>query len=254
MQELENITVSKITGVTIPEHQRGAVGDMKKRQCYGLSFCSKGHITFTMNDETVELTSDSAVLLPQNGSYSWECHKSGTYPQINFYTTELFTDKILKIEIGSYAHLESALKELQNAIITSSRARAMSVFYGIINDICGKAIQGNGIISRSVDYLLNNYSDISLSNKVLAEKSDISEIYFRKLFKESFGVTPKQFIIDLRIKKACKLLAERQNNVSEIAEQCGFSSVYHFCRAFKNITSLTPTEYAKQNESYSNTI
>ena len=33
-------------------------------------------------------------------------------------------------------------------------------------------------------------------------------------------------------------------------EECGFSSVYHFCRAFKNKTGMTPTEYANLNKIY----
>jgi len=102
--------------------------------------------------------------------------------------------------------------------------------------------------------MLEHFDDAALSNEILASQSGISEIYFRRLFKEMFGTTPKQYILELRIKKACKLLMESSSNISEIAEACGFSSVYHFCRAFKSITSLTPTEYSKQNQDYSNTI
>ena len=134
--------------------------------------------------------------------------------------------------------------------MASSRARTMSIFYDILDNICAQSKPGNHILSKAIDYILENYSDASLSNKVLAAQAGISEVYFRKLFKENFDITPKQYVLDFRIKKACKLLLESQYNVSEISEKCGFSSVYHFCRAFKDITSHTPTEYAKSNKSY----
>lgn len=144
---------------------------------------------------------------------------------------------------------DSRLNDLQKALITDSHAKTMSIFYDIVDGINASTKHNNKILEKSISYLLENFDDASLSNEILAKCSGISEIYFRKLFKESFGVTPKQYIIDLRIKKACKLLGESRFNISEIAEQCGFSSVYHFCRAFKKVTSTTPTQYATVNRS-----
>jgi AraC-like DNA-binding protein len=125
----------------------------------------------------------------------------------------------------------------------------MSLFYDILEEIGKRSKPGNNTISKTLDYILENYSDPTLSNKDLAEKSNISEVYFRKLFKDCFGTTPKQYILDLRIKMACKMLLENRYSISEISEKCGFSSVYHFCRAFKSITELTPGEYSKSYNS-----
>jgi AraC-like DNA-binding protein len=49
------------------------------------------------------------------------------------------------------------------------------------------------------------------------------------------------------MRRAKQLLTDGMLTVSAIAEQCGFSSVYHFSRAFKQTTGLSPTAYAKQN-------
>lgn len=252
MQDIESIIVSKIRNVVFLSHQAGNNATTKNRVGYGFSFCICGHITFETNGEHIELTPNSAVLLPQNGNYSWVCHKTGIYPQVNFETDKPITDKIIKFELGSYSLFDTKLKELQNAIITSSNAKAMSIFYDILDNLGGKSKKGNRILTASINYMLEHFDDATLSNEILASQSGISEIYFRRIFKEMFGTTPKQYILGLRIKKACKLLIESSASVSEIAEECGFSSVYHFCRSFKDNTGLTPSEYSKQNKSYYN--
>lgn len=246
---IEKMIVTKVSHIVFCTHQLGDGAEMKKRTCNAFSFCIDGHITFSLGNELIELTPGSAILLPKNSTYSWLCHKTGIYPQINFETESPFPQKIIKFDLGSYSMFDSRLNDLQKALITDSHAKTISIFYDIVDGINASTKHNNKILEKSISYLLENFDDASLSNEILAKCSGISEIYFRKLFKESFGVTPKQYIIDLRIKKACKLLGESRFNISEIAEQCGFSSVYHFCRAFKKVTSTTPTQYATVNRS-----
>ena len=247
MFDIEKVIVKNIRSVAFLEHTSGSAATTPSRACYGISFCVDGLIEFEYDGKRVELTPNSAVFLPQNGKYTWKCLKTGKYPQINFEADGVDTTDIIKFELGSYAFFENKLKDLQNALITSSRARAMGILYDIIDNIGGKSHQGNGILTKAINYMHENYADTSLSNKALAEKSGISEIYFRMLFKETFAKTPKQYILELRIKKACKLLSDNYASVSIIAEECGFSSVYHFCRSFKENVGMTPTEYAKSH-------
>ena len=252
MRDIENMIVTKVRSVAFLAHQGGDTAVTRGRACYGISFCVSGHISFEAGGEVFELTPGSAVLLPLGGTYSWVCHKTGIYPQINFETERPIGDRILRFEFGSYSLFDTKLKELQNALITSSNAKGMSIFYDIIDSLGGKSRRGNRILTGAIDYMLEHFDDASLSNEMLAAQAGVSEIYFRRLFKEMFGTTPKQYILGLRIKKACKLLIESPSNVSEIAEECGFSSVYHFCRSFKDNTGLTPGEYAKKNKRYYN--
>ena len=254
MVDAENIIATQIVNVVFLEHLKNGKGDMKNRKWNGFSFCAHGHIVFYQGNEKIDLTPGSAVLLPQDSEYSWECQKSGLYPQINFFTDHPMGDKIVKFELGGYQLFDKKLRDIQNALLTASNAKAMSVFYDVLDNMVRRRAPLNHILSKSIDYLTDNYSDASLSNKTLANQADISEVYFRKLFKDLFGVSPKQYILNLRIKKACELLTESRFNINEIAEKCGFSSVYHFCRAFKNHMSVTPTEYAKSNRNHINII
>ena len=99
----------------------------------------------------------------------------------------------------------------------------------------------------AIRYIESNYQSPGLSNAELAKECNISEVYFRKIFTETYKTTPKQFIVDIRINKAKQLLSDGFLKVGTVAELCGFSNQYHFCRLFKEKTGVTPTEYMKRN-------
>ena len=100
-------------------------------------------------------------------------------------------------------------------------------------------------IIPAVNYISENLYNPELDNEKAAAAAEISESYMRRLFKKKYGKTPKQYILEMRIKKAGRLLCETAEPVTDIAYDCGFSSVYHFCREFKAVTGITPTRYRK---------
>ena len=80
----------------------------------------------------------------------------------------------------------------------------------------------------------------------LAAHAEMSEVYFRKLFKSVTGASPTTFITDCRIARAKELLTAEYLSPKEVAERCGFSSVSYFCRVFKKSVGITPSEYKKR--------
>ncbi|MBS4194257.1 AraC family transcriptional regulator [Lederbergia citri] len=80
----------------------------------------------------------------------------------------------------------------------------------------------------------------------LADICGYHPTYFTSIFKESMGCTPKQFLINERIRKAKHLLLEAKT-VEEVSIKLGYTSIHYFCRNFKLITGLTPTEYKLQS-------
>ena len=245
MSILENITVTNVKEAMMLHHPSGRSADMQNRSCFGFSFCKYGSIEFTIDERSRFSSPNSVIMLPKGASYTWSCKKSGLFPLINFECDGMPNDDIIIFPIESYAPFHEKLEDIQKALLTSSRARVMSIFYEIIDMMIASNREKQSILTPAIDYLYDNYTDPLLTNTLLAEKAGISEIYFRKLFRERFGMTPKQYVLDMRIKKARQLLNENSFSVTEIAEKCGFSSVYHFCRAFKDSVGATPTEYAR---------
>ncbi|MDD9271374.1 AraC family transcriptional regulator [Paenibacillus sp. GCM10023248] len=70
--------------------------------------------------------------------------------------------------------------------------------------------------------------------------------YFAELFREATGYAPKHYLILERVKQAQLLLLHEQS-IEAVAMQLGYSSIHYFCRNFKAVTGLTPTEFKQRN-------
>ncbi|HKB92273.1 MAG TPA: AraC family transcriptional regulator [Opitutaceae bacterium] len=82
-----------------------------------------------------------------------------------------------------------------------------------------------------------------LSVKEMANSLGISASHLRARFRASCGVSLGRHLRRLRLEKACGLLRLSQNRVSEVAELCGFTSIYSFSRAFSTAYGISPLSY-----------
>ena len=101
----------------------------------------------------------------------------------------------------------------------------------------------NSKIRNSVKYLLKNYKKSDLTIREIADKSFMSEVYFRKLFKEEFGVSPQKYIIDLRIQNAVGLISAGYYSIEEVAYMSGYNDYKYFSVEFKKIMGVSPSKY-----------
>ena len=247
MNTLNGITVTDIKQLFIVSSPRGRKEEIRNRKSYGLSFCSEGKITYEMNGKQAVSDEYHAVILPKGQSYSLYGNKSGIFPVINFDCKEFLCDEVISLPIQSAdTYIKDFEKMKALSLFEENRAKIMSVFYSILHRLSTESSVRNVIIP-AIKYIEKEYQNPKLSNAELAEKCNISEVYFRKIFTENYKTTPKQFIMDIRINKAKLLLSDGLIKVGAVAEQCGFSNQYHFCRLFKEKTGITPTEYMKQN-------
>lgn len=83
----------------------------------------------------------------------------------------------------------------------------------------------------------------SMSAKEMARSLGISPSHLRARFRASCGVSLGRHLRRLRLEKACGLLRLSQNRVTEIADLCGFSSIYSFSRAFRSAYGVSPMAY-----------
>jgi AraC-like DNA-binding protein len=81
----------------------------------------------------------------------------------------------------------------------------------------------------------------------IAEVANLSSNSFCRYFKSKTGKTYTNFLHEIRIKHACKLLIESKLSISQIINECGFVNYANFFRYFKMLTGKTPAEYQKLN-------
>jgi AraC-like DNA-binding protein len=103
-------------------------------------------------------------------------------------------------------------------------------------------------VSASIHFLKTNLSR-QVTVAELAEFVAMSPSTFAHLFKSVIGVSPYQFLKQLRLERALELLCESDNNVSETSAAVGYASLSHFINEFKRRYGVTPGHYvASQRE------
>src|SRR5262249_13957861 len=83
----------------------------------------------------------------------------------------------------------------------------------------------------------------------LADQVSLSVSYFCRAFKETFGDTPHEYIIGLRLERAQQLMLSTADSLSQIALACGFADQAHFCKIFRRGMGETPSAWRRRNVS-----
>ncbi len=98
--------------------------------------------------------------------------------------------------------------------------------------------------SKILGYINNNLEN-TISVSELAEKMFLSEKYFISYFKNIMGITPHQFIMQQRLKKAYHYINDETYTISEIARRLGYSDSYSFSKAYKKYFGFPPSLQTK---------
>jgi AraC-like DNA-binding protein/quercetin dioxygenase-like cupin family protein len=97
-------------------------------------------------------------------------------------------------------------------------------------------------INRVYQYIMDNYTE-NPSLQQVSEIANMSTTAFCRYFKSRTNKTYTQFLNEIKIGNACKLLVDDNQSISQICFEIGFNNFTHFNSQFKKITGLTPREY-----------
>ncbi len=100
-------------------------------------------------------------------------------------------------------------------------------------------------VAFAVRYIKSNcHRDVTVSE--LTEILGVSQPYLFKIFKEFTGKSPKEFITDIKMKEAKRLLSETNLLISEVASSVGYADALAFSKCFSKKAGLTPTKYREE--------
>lgn len=118
---------------------------------------------------------------------------------------------------------------------------------GITRDIAKTQVAIKPIqdLQKAVEKIEKDYNK-NLKVDELAEMVNMSTSTFLRHFKKHFHIPPVQYIKQVRLNAACKMLLESNKSFSEIAFDTGFCDQSYMTREFKKMTSLSPSEYRKK--------
>ena len=257
-----NFTVKIINALKqrwIIQNKFSCIGTPKQYNLLQFFSGSKGKYTLK-NGQTHFADEGDIVYTPKNSEYSVEFFgadkNTGTSIGINFFiydemNEELYFDNdilVIKAKNPKYYHFSFSKIAEYSAAAVRSPAKMKSVFYEILSSI-GHYYRHESVhtkkfevISTGIRYLEDDEAQ-TLTIKEIASLCNVSEIYFRKLFKLYSGTPPVEYKLNTRIAKAMQYLETSNLSVREISELTGFKDPAYFSKMFKEKNGFTPKEY-----------
>lgn len=102
-------------------------------------------------------------------------------------------------------------------------------------------------IKEAINYMEQNFQN-TISIEDIAAVCGINRSYFGKIFRNSTGRSPQEFLMNYRMVKATELLKLTSLSIADVGSAVGYENQLHFSRAFKNIYGISPREWRKQNK------
>jgi len=96
-------------------------------------------------------------------------------------------------------------------------------------------------------FISQNYRNPDLTHQMLADQVHMNPSAFSRFFRNSTGKTAMNYISEMRVSLACRLLADTEKTIAEIFQFAGFSNTSNFNRQFHRIQKMTPREYRKRH-------
>ncbi len=154
-----------------------------------------------------------------------------------------FCSDILKA-VNTYVFEYS--KSMMNTDITLD-AQVEIITHWLIRSIFGetldmRAISSDYSLARAQHYMEQHYME-NITVEKLANLGYMSKSTFNRRFKKEIGMTPIEYLIEVRIKMAKLMLKRKENPMTDIAMRCGFNSSAHFSSCFQKHLGMTPSEY-----------
>lgn len=113
-------------------------------------------------------------------------------------------------------------------------------------ETAGKGRETDKIVYEVMAYVRRHYAE-DISAQMLAVQFNLSYSYFSRVFKATVGRSFKEYVNNVRINHAERLLCSGNQSIGEIAQACGYSDVSYFIKVFRQMKGVSPKAYRKAN-------
>ena len=262
--DLSKIILQNIYAVNVIMRKSKQTYVRKNRTNYALSLKLEGETIYTTKTKKYYSNMENLILISKNSEYTYTSTQPGECIMIEFdadfgnQNFEFLTFKLSEKNQHEVSRLFTFMSNIWKTKKNNYMLKCKSFFYEILAEITMENEQSYSkknlikIIEPSIDYMSFHYEDVNISLESLAQLSNISTIYFRKIFYKIYKTSPIKHLIKIRINKAKEFLKGEYIPISDIAELTGFASVYTFSKTFKKETGLSPTKYRKNKLSQYN--
>ena len=241
----------------IATSDRFVTDNTEGRNDYYLMYIECGELDFEIDGRSFTAQSGCAVIFPPRCHYKYTYHSDNALSYLWTHFTGSYTERFLA---------ESGFSKLPCIIQSDPSIKVISGFEKLFNIFSSHeplqkqrlACQLESILlsialissstyavrglAKSLGYIHTCYNkEIRIPD--LAKMESLSNSRYITVFKENMGMSPSEYIINLRINVACDLLKNHDMSVKEVAASVGYTNAHFFSKLFKKNTGATPKKY-----------
>ena len=164
---------------------------------------------------------------------------------------------MVKDTYGMTPELREQFRNYYSNISNLSAAKSVDVCYRILGSVIEERKKSAGkdetryfkeYMSIAVGYIEEHLNEEDLSIVHVATHIYLNPVYFGRVFKNTFHMTFKKYLLQQRMERAKKLLLEGNESIGSICEQVGINNPSYFSHLFKEATGMLPSEYKRESE------
>ena len=250
-EQWKNIIITKISVAVYVAPDSGK-HIHKNRPFHGLVLNDQSSVKDYVFDDGTTMRTEGTTLfyLPKGSSYYVKGYQAGGCYAINF-DAEISDNPFCVAfrNTESVLHNFSAACEAWKSKNDQANLLAMRALYDGIYQMQKEQKRQYisktqvSLIAPAVEEMERAFTQNDLTVCELAAMCGISEVYFRRLFLNTFGISPKEYIIQKRIEYAKTLLSSKDFSVGEVGILCGYTEPCHFSREFSKRVGISPMQY-----------
>lgn len=133
---------------------------------------------------------------------------------------------------------------IEQANVSAGILKIKDEYLKIVNNL-NKKRKYSPITLLAIKKIEENYYSNDLSINDISDKLEVTSSYLSKLLKKETGLSFIDYLTNTRIKKAMYIMEDPSIRIYDVAELVGYSNQHYFCRAFKKVVGISPTEYKR---------
>ena len=223
-------------------------------ESWELIYCTSGGGELEFADKTIKYGQDSVVVIPPMVSHSNRSDTGFTNIHVNISDATLSFKEPVLIPSTPNEHLrqifEAAFYYYSNNGI--GRTTVLPILGQLIVSLVylfSSETVHSEVVQLILNDILNNYPDADYDLNAFLQSLPFSFEYLKKMFKNEMGMTPRQFLTDVRLENAANNIAISGcgSSITQIARQSGFMEPLYFSRLFKKKYGVSPKNYTPDN-------
>ena len=174
---------------------------------------------------------------------------AGLEQGIDDYITKPFSATYLKTRIASLLRQRKSLQEIYMAKLTEGKNIAVAETLDTLTPSQPQITPyDEQFMQKVMEFMEEQMDNAELTIDEFAEKLMLSRTIFYRKLKSIIGLTPVDFIREIRIKRAVQLIDSGEYNFSQVAYMTGFNDPKYFSKCFKKVIGITPSEYKEKKK------